>query len=761
MHLSAVAFLIGILICQNLTHLPIINWTLLILPSLYLIWKFPLLKLPLWILLGFLWFLLHAQLTLSNTFPTELESKNITVIGQITNLPRQTDYGWNFNFSVKSIGYQNKKWQFKGKIQLNWYGQAPYTLYPQQQWQLTVLLKKPRGLVNFEGFDYTKWLFEHKVKATGYVRAKDKQVLLKQAGISIDGIRYRLMKDLEQVLQEHQRGIITALAIGEKRYISQAQRTVFQRTGTAHLFVISGLHVSLFILFTFFILKKLWRYTHTKVNLQKHQFIAIISILATLIYTLLAGFSLPTQRAFIMVAVALLMPLLSRQIVYSHSLFLALFIVLIGNPLSVMDIGFWLSFWAVFIILYSVSNQSNLGRLISLLKIQLIITLGLAPMVLSAFGYLSLISILANIIAIPYIGFITIPLVLIGTVLLLVSPFLASLFLQTAAYLLDILWLYLEELSTIDWAVWHSTIPSVGATVLAMLGVIIILLPRGFPAKWLGSICFLPLLFPFISSPNKGELWFTLLDVGQGLSAVIQTQHHTLVYDTGVKSRYSDFNMGEAVILPFLYNQGISRIDTLLLSHDDNDHTGGALSILENLSVNSILSSSPERFIDSRVDWCVAGQSWCWDSVTFKVLHPHSHYMNLSDNNNSCVLQVSVGNKAILLTGDIEKQAEYSLIYRYGNTLKSNILVVPHHGSGTSSTNLFIDKVQPDIALFAVGYKNPYHHPKPSILERYKQRGIQVLDSVNAGAITIRLSPKEMSEPVLARDKKRIWFMQY
>jgi len=761
MRSAIIAFLIGILACYNLNTLPAINWVVLILPILYLIWKIPVLRLPLFMLLGFLWFLFYAQLTLLNTFPNELESKNITVIGKIINLPRKTDYGWNFDFSIKSTYYQNKIWQFRGNLRLNWYGQAPYMLYPQQEWQLTVRLKKPHSLVNFEGFDYTKWLFQHDFKAIGYVRAKEKQILLKQAGVSIDGIRYRLMNGLEQILKDHQRGIITALAIGEKGYISQAQRTILQRTGTAHLAVISGLHVGLFVLFIFYLLKKLWRYIHHKVNLHEHQFIALIAIIATLLYALLAGFSLPTQRAFIMITIALLMPLLARQIAFSHSLFLALFIVLIINPLSVMNVGFWLSFWAVFIILYSVSNQSNTNHFINLFKIQIIITLGLAPIVLSTFGYLSLISLLANIIAIPFIGFITIPLTLIGTLLLLVSSTIASLFLQTAAYLLDILWLYLTWLSTIDWALWHSVIPSTHATLLAMLGIIILLLPKGFPAKWLGSICFLPLFFPLLSSPNKGEVWFTLLDVGQGLSAVIQTQHHTLVYDTGVKSRYSDFNMGDAVVLPFLRNRGISRIDTLLLSHDDNDHTGGAPSILANLPVNSILSSSPKHFINKHINQCVAGQTWHWDGVRFKILHPHTNYNSRSDNDSSCVLQVYVGDKAILLTGDIEKHAEYSLIYRYGNSLKSNILIVPHHGSGTSSTNQFIDKVQPEIALFAVGYKNPYRHPKLEIVERYKQRNIQILDSVDAGAISIQLSPDKLSIPRLARDEKKgFWYAQ-
>jgi len=392
---------------------------------------------------------------------------------------------------------------------------------------------------------------------------------------------------------------------------------------------------------------------------------------------------------------------------------------------------------------------------------QIVITFGLAPIVLSAFGYLSLISLFANIIAIPCIGFITIPLILIGTVLLPISSTIAGLLLQIPSYLLDMLWLYLSWLSSIDWAIWRNIIPSTSTTLLAMLGVIIVLLPRGFPAKWLGSICFLPLLFPLIQRPNQGEVWFTLLDVGQGLSAVIQTQNHTLIYDTGLKSRYSNFNMGEVVILPFLYNHSISRIDTLLLSHDDNDHTGGAGSILENLPVNSVLTSFQKPFIDNNINQCIAGQSWYWDSVQFSILHPHKHYTSRSDNDSSCVLQVSTGKYSILLTGDIEKHAEYSLVHRYGNQLKSNILVVPHHGSGTSSTNQFINKVQPDIALFAVGYKNPYKHPKLEVVKRYKQRGIKVLDSVTAGAISIQISPNGLSMPRLAREERRhFWHTQ-
>jgi competence protein ComEC len=294
-----------------------------------------------------------------------------------------------------------------------------------------------------------------------------------------------------------------------------------------------------------------------------------------------------------------------------------------------------------------------------------------------------------------------------------------------------------------------------------MVGIAIILLPRGFPARSVGIIWLLPVFLISPAHPNRGEVWFTLLDVGQGLAAVVRTENYVLVYDTGPKFR-SGFDTGDRVVVPFLRAKGIQQIDRLLISHGDNDHSGGAKSILENLTVDEILTSAPELFeVDdnTKVRLCQAGQHWRWDEVDFQILHPpaNSVAQNVAQksNNQSCVLKVSTTAGAILLSGDIEKRVESRLVQHYPNDLKADILIAPHHGSGTSSTESFIDAVQPTIVLFSTGYRNRFGHPKKYIVQRYRHRQIKIWNTAQVGAIQIQLSTQGISVPSFVR--RRIW----
>jgi competence protein ComEC len=287
-----------------------------------------------------------------------------------------------------------------------------------------------------------------------------------------------------------------------------------------------------------------------------------------------------------------------------------------------------------------------------------------------------------------------------------------------------------------------------------MIGTILLLAPKKFPAKWLGLVGLLPLVLYRPDKPAEDTFWFTLLDVGQGLSAVIQTKNHTLVFDTGPK--FSDsFDTGSAVVSPFLTQQGINHIDNLIISHGDNDHIGGAASLIDEIKTNTILSSVPERLPNA--SHCIAGQSWQWDGVMFSVLHPYSDDQ-ASENNLSCVLKVSTKNTSILLTGDIESHAEKLLVQRYGSKLASTLIVAPHHGSNTSSSYTFIHVVNPEIVLFPIGYRNRYGFPKENIVNRYSIKNRTLLDSAQYGAIQYKFGPQTVSGPILWRKQaKRIW----
>ncbi|RKZ76020.1 MAG: DNA internalization-related competence protein ComEC/Rec2 [Candidatus Parabeggiatoa sp. nov. 1] len=352
--------------------------------------------------------------------------------------------------------------------------------------------------------------------------------------------------------------------------------------------------------------------------------------------------------------------------------------------------------------------------------------------------------------------------------MILPLPELGSWLLHIAAYVFDGLWVSQAYFAKIEWGVWQLPIPPLWAALAAMVGVAILLLPRGFPARWLGIIWLLPLFFIPPAQPNRGDVWFTLLDVGQGLAAVVRTENYVLVYDTGPKF-CSGFNTGEAVVVPFLRANGIQQVDRLVISHDDNDHLGGAQSVLENLAVAEVLTSAtqkikntltqiPKKGADIKVLRCQAGQHWRWDGVHFQVLHPAANSVAKKNNNRSCVLKVSTEKNAILLTGDIEKWVEYRLVRSYPTDLKADILIAPHHGSNTSSTATFLDAVQPTIALFSSGYRNHFKHPRNKVVQRYHHREIKTWNTAQTGAISFRLSADGISAPSLAREEmRRYW----
>ncbi|KHD09835.1 hypothetical protein PN36_03300 [Candidatus Thiomargarita nelsonii] len=748
MRLAALAFLLGILICQTLKFLPDTRWTVLIFPLIILVWVLPRFRLLFFLLLGFLWAVWRADIILAQKLPKDIEGQSITITGTIIGLPRQVQYqdnscGWRFNFAP----LPSEKLPNPGHLRLFWLSEQ--SLRPGQQWQLTVRLKRAHGMLNHGLFDYSKWLFHNGIITTGTVQ--DNASLLSQPlEFNIDNWRYRLAKAIQHSLGElPSTGILIALAVGERQWVSQEQRTVLERTGTAHLIAISGLHIGLIALFAmafFWVIRRGLRLNKIMYWLPAPQFAALLSLLAAFYYALMAGFSLPTQRAFIMVTVAVSGIIFARRMAVSHLLALALLFVLLWNPLSVLSAGFWLTFGAVAAILYASQRKTGLSPLnkwgVGTFRMQWAVTLGLFPIVLAIFGYIPLTSFLANIVAIAWVSFVIAPLTLLGTALILVLPTLGSTLLQFAASVFDALWVFIDWLARFEWGVWQQHTPPLWTVFTAMVGVAILLLPRGFPARWLGILWILPIFFIPPAHPQRGEVWFTLLDVGQGLAAVIRTENYVLVYDTGPKF-CSGFNTGKAVVVPFL--RGIQQLDKLLISHGDNDHIGGAQSVLENLVVDEVLS-------------CQSGQYWRWDGVDFQILHPPANYVTKKRNDRSCVLKVTSAGGTLLLTGDIEKTSEYYLVGHHRSDLAADILVVPHHGSQTSSTESFIDAVNPSIALFSTGYLNRFGHPKKEIVQRYRRRNISVWDTVSAGAISFRLSAAGISVPSLAREEmRRYW----
>ena len=706
-------------------------------------------------MLGIMWASVYGQYLLDDRLVDQLEGEDVVVQGYVANFPKPLENRVGFDFIVtKAIEGVPKK------IRLNWYS-PPIAIKAGQVWQMAVRLKKPHARINPGGFDYEAWLFANHIGATGYVRPKPQT---QQIDSHFSAHRYlvqfrQLISDrLDAVLPgSEQLGIIKALSIGSQELISQQQWEIFRITGVVHLMVISGGHISLVAGLVFLLVRRTWAWLGV-LEVSPQTMAAYAAWLAGLLYGAIAGFSLPVQRAELMLTVWLWAIVRQRHTASMQVLLLALLVVVLFDPLALLSAGFWLSFAAVALLLFISANR--LGKpsyWYQIGKVHLAMAIGLGPLLILFFQQVSLVAPLANYLAVPLIGVLITPLSLLAVLVAFISPWFASVLLWPVETLLTWLWWLLLQMA--DWplaslsgihAPWYSVL-------FAVLGVLLLLAPKGMPARYLSLFFILPVFFYPPKIPTAGEVWFTLLDVGQGLATVVQTQHHTLVFDTGAK--YAEqADMGESVVLPYLQYQGISQIDTLLISHGDIDHSGGAESLLADMPVTKIYSSVAAWAERPSGNYCRTGQRWQWDGVDFSMLSPDEKGFN-SENDNSCVLRISNRQHSFLLTGDIQQTAESHLVERYGNDLASEVLVAPHHGSKTSSSQSFIEQVRPERVLIPAGYRNRFGFPHLSVMQRYEKLQANIFSSANNGAISLKTDGAEMTQ-TLARQQQRKYWME-
>ena len=737
MRTGSILFLLGIILLIESPHLPPSILALLLPITIIPLLKSSRWRWPAWLLCGFLWALLRADVILSENMDEQIEGVPLTASGRVISLPVNRGTQIRFDFQVDSLtGAGGKRYGAPHKIRLNWYRNYP-DLSPGESWRLAVKLKRPHGFMNPGGFDYEGFLFQQGIGATGYVLNRADNVRLSMAsGFNIDRIRFLIRRKLEKVLPDQQLApLVTALVIGDRSAVTPVQWRILTRTGTNHLLAISGLHIGLIAALTLILARWLWPVTlGVLFKINSLRVAAVTAMTCALIYAALAGFSIPTQRALIMLAIVLLLGFVNRITHASNIICLTLLIILLIDPFSVMSSGFWLSFTAVNLILYGMTCRTGTtGFWWRWGRVQWLVGAGLAPLLISSYQQVPLLGIVANFIAVPWVSMLTIPLLLIGVSLSFIHEGIGSMILHMGLASLKLLWGFLELVSHFDAGVLHTALPSLTALMAAMIGVALLLLPRGLPGRWLGMLWMLPVFIQTPSFPDGAIFRFTLLDVGQGLAAVVRTRHHTLLFDTGPK--YSDrFDAGSDVILPYLKYQGVNRLDRLIASHGDNDHIGGLPQLLLNIDIDAISSSVPEKIRNFHASRCRAGDAWDWDGVHFAILYPASAE-DLSGNDLSCVLRVSSGTHSLLLTGDIERRAEQRLVMRYPGHLRSELLVAPHHGSDTSSSQSFIAAVQPHYVLFPVGYRNRYNFPKKAIIHRYEISGAVPLDTASSGAI--------------------------
>lgn len=713
-------------------------------------------------LAGFMWAAGFAYWRLSDALPAEWEAKPIQVVGAVSSMPQRLENGERFEFDVEKVLTQGasvprhisltryiRDYSVSNKVSDRLENIAT-GFHAGERWRLTVRLKRPHGTMNPHGFDFEAWALERNIRATGSVRKNTQNSKLSDfvyhPAYVVENLRERIRSRMDEVLAgKPYRGILQALAIGDDNAIQQSDWQIFLRTGTNHLMSISGLHITMLAGMAFGFVYALWRRSEKlTLYLPARKGATLAGVIIALLYALLAGFSVPTQRTLYMLAVFALALWSGRNVSVARVLAIALLVVVLLDPWAVLAAGFWLSFGAVAVIAYAAGGR--IGRphwLREAVNTQWAVSLGLVPLLLVLFQQVSLISPVANALAIPLVSLAVVPLTLLGSML----PVDWALFLGhslMAGGMQFLQWLVGLPLSN-----WQQHAPPLWTLPLAMVGMLWLLLPRGVPMRWLGLVWLLPMFLIVPEAPQMGAMKVAVMDVGQGLAVVVRTAGHALLYDAG--PRYSSQNdSGNRILVPYLRGEGVHRLTGFVVSHDDSDHSGGKDSVLAQIPVDWFASSLPQENLPVQEGLrsipCVAGQFWEWDQVHFEMLYPlraDNEAAEIKDNNRSCVVRVTSQYGSLLLAGDIEKEAETELLGYAPEKLAADMLVVPHHGSKTSSTPRFIEAASPRLAVFTVGYLNRFNHPKRAVVDRYEQAGSRLYRSDHDGAVIVEFADKK------------------
>jgi competence protein ComEC len=691
------------------------------------------------LLLGFSWACCSAQQALDDRLSAALDGRTLWLEGQIVGLPAVEGEVQRFEL----INPKSRRGQLPKRLRLSWYG-GP-AVHGGERWRVAVQLKRPHGLVNPQAFDYEAWLLAQRIGATGTVKAGARL----QAAQGANGWRDQLRERLLAVPASGRSGALAALVLGDSSGLSKADWQVLQHTGTVHLMVISGQHVALLAGLLYGLVAGLARLGWWPARWPWLPWACALSAAGALAYGGLAGFQVPVQRACVMVFLVLLWRLSFRHLGVWLPLGLSMLGVLLWEPLASLQAGFWLSFGAVaLLILIFAGRLGAWPWWLSWWRAQWAMTLGLLPLMLALGLPISASAPLANLLAVPLVGLVVVPLALLGTLLLPV-PGLGSTLLALAGFALEQLFLGLGWAAAWLPAWLPSSVP-VWAWLLLCLGVLVILLPAAVPMRTLGVLLLVPLLWLSPKRPSYGQAEVWLLDVGQGTAVLLRTQEHDLLYDAG--PRFGDFDTGAWVVLPSLRALDVRKLDLLLISHADSDHAGGAEAVAKGLPVLQVRSGEPRKLPRTlNAQACVSGQQWQWDGVSFT-----QWQWAAAGNGNqaSCVLRVEANGESLWLAGDIDHAAEQALAAS-DLPLPAQWLLAPHHGSRGSSSAQLLAHVQPRYGLISRGQHNVYGHPHPQTLARYQQVGAQLYDSAEHGAVRIELGAFKQAQ--VLRDEPRFW----
>ncbi|WP_347329624.1 DNA internalization-related competence protein ComEC/Rec2 [Marinimicrobium locisalis] len=773
--LRPLALALGITLAALVPTLPSVHWFWLLALSPLMLWRSGGCGQCLFlVVLGLFWGLAHGHWQLAHRLPADWQDRDVTVTGTLVGLPEHDSRRERILMAVESLRTTDGEPLHLPlrRIRLSWYG-GP-RLHSGERWRLRLRLKRPRGFVNPGGFDYQLWLMRQGVDATGYVRAASgNQRLAPAHNGSLSHWRERARDWLADNPSLEHPALLRALLVGDRAGLSGAQWALLTETGTNHLLAISGLHIGFVAVLGFTLGAGLGRglnlgFRGAGASLTGH----VLALVFALGYSALAGFSLPTQRALVMVLVVQVALLGRRRVRAMDALSLALLAVLLLDPLAPFDNGFWLSFTAVAVLLVAFGGRRSVARSSDagprgrrgtlgfrsafqrLFEAQWVIFVGLLLPLLLLTQEATLLSPLANALAIPVVTLLVVPWLLGAVLATPLWPELAQWGLWLADRGLDFLMLWLEALGPLrTWATVHPTV-SGASLVLAFLGVLLCLVPKGVPSRWLGLPAIaLALCLPGATAP---ALRLTMLDVGQGLAVVVQTPGHGLVYDTG--PAYSDrMDAGSAIIAPYLRRSGVGRLDAVVVSHRHGDHSGGFEGLIREFEPERVWAGEPGRLYYPDVHDCHRRASWRWDQVHFRFLHA-GFPEEPNANNRSCVLWIQYRDRHIVLAGDIEREVEWRLVGQGRLPEALTLLQVPHHGAASSSPPVWVAHTRPERALVSAAYEGRHGHPDPSVVERYRVKGSQVLNTARHGALIYEWNGEGRLTEQLTRVHRRRWW---
>lgn len=724
--------------------------------------------------LGVLYSCMYGHYRLYYQLPHILDHQVVPLEVEVLGLPKRSTRSTQFLVSATLLNNDEDIPAITGRMQLSWY-KAP-ELMPGDRWALSVKVKRLRGLVNPFVRDYQGYLFAKNIIATGQVKGEGEKLNETSCRyFMISCWRYSVKQLLLTHLSPSTAGLAIALTVGDKSEIGAEHMHLLKETGTIHLLAISGLHIGLIAWLGFhiglFILRLFQRYKPLSTHVT---FAYVLSITMAIVYSLMAGFTLPTQRALIMIAVFYFSRCMYRQPPIGLSLAIALVFVAILDPLAATQPGFWMSFVAVAVLLWGFNGwRQSQNYWVNALKSQWVVFVGLFIPSIWLLGGISLSAPLANSIAITAVSLILLPLLLLFVAISIVIPSAAGLLLGLVDTLLYTLISFLQIVDVYIPGFSYRAFaqPSLLTVLLVFLAITLILSPLPRHYKWLAALCLIPIGLP---DTERYPFAIHFLDVGQGTAIVIESGAQVAVYDTGPPIGEHS-NATEQVLAPFLRARGYNLIDVLWVSHSDSDHSSGLRALAQQFLIAQLSEGEPDshKFEQARLGYpCMQGQTYEWANVSFEVMwppvlnrrlphYPIPHYLfadPLESNNFSCTVLIKAFGKQILLTGDIERRAEIALIVDNLIEAPIDVLLVPHHGSKTSSTDAFIDYLQPTEAIVTAGYKSRYGHPHPDIIDRYHKRGIDVHNTAITGALTLWVDEKgNWHKRNAATTERRYW----